>query len=225
VPRKNIKLLTGKPLIAYTIETALRSKIFDRVIFSTEDEEIAKIAKKFGAEIPFMRPERLAKGKVSRWDVFQYVTKHLEETENYIPDIVVDLSPTSPLRAVEDIRACLRKLIREKADIVTTVCEADRNPYFNMIELRNGKVSIVKKPRKKITQGQDAPKVYSVNDSINAIRRDALLKNDSVLSNKNIKFVVMPKERSIDIDDEFDFKVAECILKSKLNLKKSYAKE
>ncbi len=216
LPQKNIKLLAGKPLIAYAIEVALKCKMFDRVIVSTEDKEIAKISKKFGAEVPFIRPKDLARGKVSVWSVLQYVVRYLAKTENYIPDVIVSLSPTSPFRRVEDIKKCLKKLVREKADIVTTVYESDRNPYFNMIELRKGKVSLVKKPQKKITQGQDAPKVYSLNDAVKAIRRNALLKNDSLFALKNIKFVIMPRERSIDIDDPLDFLVASLIIKNKL---------
>ncbi|HJN62024.1 MAG TPA: acylneuraminate cytidylyltransferase family protein [Candidatus Parcubacteria bacterium] len=216
LPQKNIKLLAGKPLIAYAIEVALKCKMFDRVIGSTEDKEIAKISKKFGAEVPFIRPKDLARGKVSVWSVLQYVVRYLAKTENYIPDVIVSLSPTSPFRRVEDIKKCLKKLVREKADIVTTVYESDRNPYFNMIELRKGKVSLVKKPQKKITQGQDAPKVYSLNDAVKAIRRNALLKNDSLFALKNIKFVIMPRERSIDIDDPLDFLVASLIIKNKL---------
>lgn len=214
MPKKNIKPLLGKPLIAYSIETALKSKIFDRIIVSTDDKEIAKISKKFGAELPFMRPKELAKGEVPRWPVLQHAVKYLKKSENYLPEIVVDLSPTSPLRSAEDIKKCLRKLIDERAEVVTTVYHSDRNPYFNMLELKRGRVSLVKKPAKKITQSQDAPKVYSMNDSINVIRKDTLLKNNSMLSNKNLKFVIMPRERSIDIDDELDLKIAESILRS-----------
>lgn len=215
VPHKNIKLLNGKPLIAYSIETALELKIFDRVIVSTESKKIAEISKKFGAEIPFIRPKELAKGEISRWTVLQHAIRELEKRENYIPDIIIDLSPTSPLRIPYDIKKCLKKLLNKKANIITTGYKSDKNPYFNMVEKnKKGKISLVKKPSKKLTESQKAPKVYSMNDSINVIRRKSLLKNDSILDEKNIMLVEMPRERSIDIDNEFDFKIAEFIIKN-----------
>lgn len=216
IPNKNIRLLSGKPLIAWTIETALKSKLFDRVIVSTEDKKIAEISKKFGAETPFMRPKALAQDKVSRWKVLQHVVKELEKKEGYLPDIIVDLSPTSPLRNVQDIKRCLKKLINEKAGMVTSVFESERNPYFNMLEVKKGgKVNLVKKAKKRIFRSQDAPKVYSMNDSVNVATRRALLKNEAVPSlDGKTKIVIMPKERSIDIDEEFDFLLTEFIVKN-----------
>jgi len=215
IPKKNVKLLAGKPLIAYTIETAKMCNFIDRVVVSTDDEEIAEVSRKFGAEVPFVRPKELADGKVSRWTVLQHAVKYLQEIENYFPDIVIDLSPTAPLRQKEDIEAALEKLIKEEVDVVTTAYESDKNPYYNMVELENGRARLSKIPQEKITQTQDAPKVYSLNDAINVVKREALLNSEMLLANKNITISVMPRERSIDVDEMFDFEVAEFIIKNK----------
>lgn len=220
IPRKNIKILAGKPLIAWTIETALRSRIFDRIIVSTEDKEIAGIAKKFGAEVPFKRPKKLAKDEASGWSVLQHAVKELEKKEGYQPDIIVDLPPTSPLRNVQDIKKCVKELIDKKVNIVRTVYRSERNPYFNMVEKRKGRVSLVKEPLKEISQGQKAPQVYSINDAVNAIGRDALLKNYLWLSEKKIRLCIMPRERSVDIDEEFDFELAEYLMKKQQKKKR-----
>jgi len=216
IPRKNVKLLVGKPLIAYTIETAKLCTFIDRVVVSTDDDEIAVVSKKYGAEVPFIRPKELADGKVSRWTVLQHAVKYLGKTENYFPDIVIDLSPTAPLREKEDIEAALGKFIKEGVDVVTTVYKSDKNPYYNMVELENGKARLSKIPQEQITQIQEAPKVYSLNDAINVVKREALLNSDMLLSNKNITISIMPRERSIDIDEVFEFELAEFIIKKNL---------
>lgn len=213
IPKKNIKPLAGKPLIGWTIETALKSKIFDRVIVSTEDKKIAQIARKFGAEIPFQRPKKLARANVAGWQVLQHVVRELAKRENYLPDIIVYLSPAAPFRQVQDIKRGLRKLIETRANLMLSVCEAERNPYFNMVELKKGRVSLVKKASEEITQSQRAPKVYGLNDSIYIIRREALLKNNSLLADKKTSIFLMPKQRGLDIDDEFDFEIAEYLMK------------
>lgn len=221
LPKKNIRSLAGKPLIVHSIKIAQKSKIFDRIIVSTEDKEIARIARKFGAEVPFLRPQELSQGKVSRWNVIRHAVETLEKNENYYPDIVVDLGAASPIRKIIDIKSCVEILIKKNADIVITGYKADRNPYFNMVELKKGKVSLVKKPKKRVTQGQDAPLVYSMNDSIYAIKRKALQK-DALFLNKNICLYEMPRERSIDIDEELDLHIAEFLIR---NYKKFFVKK
>lgn len=130
VPRKNIRLLGGKPLIAYTIEHAKQSKYINRVIVSTEDEEIAKVAKEWGAEVPFMRPEELAGDTIVDFPVFEHALNWLKENEGYEPDVVVQLRPTSPLRKVEDVDAAIALLFANPdADSVRTVLRAEPSPY------------------------------------------------------------------------------------------------
>jgi len=207
VPRKNIKPFAGKPLIAYTIEQSLQSEYIDRTIVSTEDREIANISRQYGAQVPFMRPDDLAGDQVATVDVLLHTINWLEEEDKYNFDILVLLHTTTPLRAVKDIDSCIRLLVEEKADDVFSVTEAHRNPYFNMVEEgSDGFVRLVKEGL--YSARQFAPKVYDMNASIYVWWKN-ILKEEKKIFLKKSKAYVMPKERSIDIDDDFDFKIAE----------------
>ena len=162
VPRKNIRLLFDKPLIVHTIEVAMKCKLIDRVIVSTEDPEIAKIARANGAEVPFMRPEELALDNAPKLPVLKHAIHFLESTLKYVPDIIVDLDPTSPLRTEKDVENCIR-IVEEGADNVFSVTEARRNPYFNMVEIINNKIQLVKKPARPVFGRQEAQKFYYMN--------------------------------------------------------------
>jgi CMP-N-acetylneuraminic acid synthetase len=210
VPRKNIRKLADKPLIAYTIEQALQSQYIDRTIVSTEDKEIADISKQCGAEVPFMRPGTLAGDQVATVDVLLHTISWLEEEEKYNFDILVLLHTTTPLRSVKDIDSCIEMLHSTKADNIISVTEAHRNPYFNMVEINpNGKVQLVKKGS--FSSRQSAPKVYDMNSSIYVWWKDLLKKERNIIF-ENSKIYVMPKARSIDIDDNMDFKLVEIMM-------------
>jgi len=212
VPRKNIKQLAGKPLIAYTIEQALQSQYIDRTIVSTEDIEIADISKKYGAEVPFMRPEALSGDQVATVDVLIHAINWLEKEDKYNFDIFVLLHTTTPLRSVQDIDSCIAMLKDTKADNVFSVTEAHRNPYFNMIELNEqGHVKLVKEGV--FSTRQSAPKVFDLNASIYGWWKDVLKKEKKVIL-AGSKIYIMPKERSVDIDDDFDFRIAEYLFKN-----------
>lgn len=209
VPRKNIKQLGGKPLIAYTIEQALQSQYIDRTIVSTEDKEIADIAKQYGAEVPFMRPEELAGDQVATVDVLIHAIKWLEE-EKYEFAILVLLHTTTPFRGVKDIDSCIEMLVGMKAGNVFSVTESHRNPYFNMVEIiSDGKVQLSKKGS--FATRQSAPKVYDMNASIYVWWKNVLKKEKKVFL-ENSQVYVMPKSRSLDIDDNMDFKIAEIMM-------------
>jgi len=213
VPLKNIKLLAGKPLIAYTIEQALKSKYIDRIIVSTEDYEIADVARKYGAEVPFVRPKNLAGDQVATVDVLLHAINWLEKEDKFSFDILLLLHTTTPLRAVEDIDACIEMLKGTKADNVFSVTEAHRNPYFNMVEIDEcGKVQLVKKGS--FTSRQSAPKVYDMNASIYVWWKDVLTREGKIFL-KNSQIYIMPKERSVDIDDELDFKICNYLIVQK----------
>lgn len=210
VPRKNIKQLGGKPLIAYTIEQALQSQYIDRTIVSTEDMEIADIAKQYGAEVPFMRPEALAGDQVATVDVLLHAINWLEEEDKYNFDILVLLHTTTPLRAVEDIDACIKMLEDTKADNIFSVTEAHRNPYFNMVEITpQGKVQLSKDGS--FSSRQSAPKVYDMNSSIYVWWKD-ILKSERKIFLEDSHVYIMSKARSIDIDDNIDFMIAEIMM-------------
>ena len=146
VPGKNIKLLHGKPLIAYTIETALGCSRLNDVIVSTDDELIAQTAKQYGAKIPFIRPAELATDIASKWPVFIHAVEMYEQQSGKIIDYMVDMDVTVPLKTSKDIEgAILASLEDDSIDVVITGYEPERNPYFNMMEVKlNGLAEIVK---------------------------------------------------------------------------------
>ena len=211
LPGKNIKELLGKPLIAYSIEQAKRSKYIDRVVVSTESAAITDISKQYGAEAPFMRPKEYAEDESSIFDVLLHAIDWMEKKEKYLFDILVLLHVTAPLRNTEDIDNCIELLVKKNADNVFSVAPAHRNPYFNMVEVsKDGKVRLVKDGD--FATRQSAPEVFDMNASIYVWWKDILKeKRATLLENSHI--YIMPKERSVDIDDTIDFKIAEMLLK------------
>jgi len=212
IPRKNIKLLNGKPLIYYTIEKAQRSKYVNRIAVSTEDEEIARIAQDCGVEV-ILRPLELAQDDTPSLPVFQQVIKHLEEVENFHPDIIVILQPTSPLRTAEDINGAIEKFLQSNCDSVVSVCEAEHPPHW-MYTLEADRLKPVIEGAERITQRQDAPGVYRLNGAVYVTRRHIIMEQNRVLG-EDTQAYVMPSERSIDIDTELDFRVAELLLRER----------
>lgn len=213
LPGKNIKELSGKPLIAYTIEQARESKYIDRVIVSTDNDEIAVISKKCGAEVPFMRPAELASDTRSTIDVLLHAMDWMEGKEKFYFDILVLLHTTAPLRTVQDVDNCIELLVEKKYDNIFSVTEAHKNPYFNMVELRNNTVRLVKEGN--FTARQSASPVFDINCSIYVWWKDILREKKSLfLERTNI--YIMPKERSVDIDDHIDFKIIEMLLKENI---------
>ena len=217
VPRKNLRPLGGRPLIAWSIECALRCPSLDRVIVSTDDEEIADVARECGAEVPFMRPAELAQDDSPEWHVWQHTVRTLESADGRRPDVLVTLPPTSPLRAVEDVEACIRMLReRDSADMCITVKPAERNPYFNMVTLGDGWAGLVMESTEVISRRQDAPEVFDVTTVAYAARPEFVLSANHLFDGK-VCAVIVPPERALDIDTEFDFLVAEMILERKAN--------
>lgn len=210
-PKKNIRLLAGKPLIAYTIETAQECKMLNRTVVSTDNIEIAEVARKYGGDVPFMRPKELALDDTPMIPVLQYAVDFIEKNENVHVDVVVLLDPTSPFRRVEDIEECIQKLEHENSDSVVTVCEVEHNPYFVMVELDGDKLVPLIKSDKVITRRQDAPKVYRLNAAVYAIKRDVLMNEDKIITD-NTMAVIMPQELSSHIDHEIDFVFVEFLI-------------
>jgi CMP-N-acetylneuraminic acid synthetase len=212
VPRKNIRLLAGKPLIAYAIETALASKSIDRVIVSTDDEEIAQVAEQYGAEVPFMRPQELARDDSPEWLTWQHAVRTLDNMDDGQIEVMVCVPPTSPLRAVEDVDACVDLLLQTDADLVCTVRTAQRNPYYNMVVLDDqGYARLAVTPSGAIHRRQDAPFMYDMTTVAYAVRPEFLLRASSIFEGK-VKSVLVPDERALDIDTELDLKFAEFLL-------------
>jgi N-acylneuraminate cytidylyltransferase len=213
VPRKNIRLLAGKPLIAYAVETARSCSLIDRVIVSTDDVEIAKVAQEYGAEIPFLRPAELAQDDTPEWLVWQHAIRTLSGEAGQLPiETFVCLSPTSPLRAVVDVEACLHALRESEADLTFAVKPAERNPYFNMVLLdESGYARLVIPPSQAVYRRQAAPVVYDMTTVVYAARPQFILNATSMFSGK-VKAITIPPERAVDIDTELDFRIAEFIM-------------
>jgi CMP-N,N'-diacetyllegionaminic acid synthase len=210
LPKKNIKMLLGKPLLAYTIDSVKNSRNVDRLIVSTEDNEIADISHAYHAEV-LMRPLELAQDESSTEDVVINVLEQLQNTEHYTPDIIILLQPTSPLRTTEDIDHAMNTFLTSSGDSLISVTEFDHTPYW-AFRIEKG----VLRPeftKEKLKRSQELPKLYRPNGSIFIIRTPTFLKNRSFYTNHIIPYV-MPRERSIDIDDEFDFSITEFLLKT-----------
>ena len=213
VPRKNIRMLGGKPLIAYSIDIAQASKLIDRVIVSTEDPEIAEIARQCGAEVPFVRPMNLAADNSPEWKVWQHAIRYLLAEDSGPPlQVLVCISPTSPFRTVEDVDTCIKLLQNSDADVVLSVTPASRNPYFNMLVVtQNGYVEPAILPSSPIHRRQDAPAMYDGTTVAYAGRPEYILNATSMHEGK-IRAIVIPADRALDIDTELDFKIAEVML-------------
>ena len=209
VPGKNIRPLCGKPLIAWTIEQALASGAADRVFVSTDSPAIADVARRFGAEVPFLRPAELASATAGKLPVILHLVDWIEATHGPVTRIV-DLDPTSPLRHVSDIHACVA-LLDAATGLVITGYESDKNPYFNMVEDKgDGSIERVCPPAVEVLGRQGAPKVYAMNGSVYAWHRHSL--QPSLWAAGRIRLHVMPRERSVDIDHELDFDMVELVM-------------
>ena len=206
VPRKNIRDLHGKPLIAWTIEEALATPSIDAVYVSTDDDEIARIAEEFGAIVPFRRPAELATSSAAKVPVIQHLVEHVESLGVEV-NRIVDLDPTSPLRSVEDIETAI-SLLDDATDAVITAYPSDKNPYFNMVERKDDDFVGLVVPSAAVSR-QSAPKVYAMNASIYVWHRETLTKG---LWGGRTRLYEMPHERSVDIDSELDFKLVELLM-------------
>jgi CMP-N,N'-diacetyllegionaminic acid synthase len=214
LPRKNVKPLLGKPLIVHTIEQAQACRAVERIFVSTDDAEIAEIARRAGAEVPFLRPAELATSSAPKIPVIEHLVDHVGKLGVAI-DRIIDLDPTSPLRNLADIEACL-SLLDWETDVVITAYPAEKNPYFNMVEEKpDGHIGLVKTVPGGVTSRQLAPAVYAMNASIYIWRLEAL--KHGIWGNR-IKLHVMPRERSIDIDTPIDFMLVEALMKKKAAL-------
>lgn len=207
VPRKNIKPLAGKPLIGWTIEAVRESSLIDRVVVSTEDLEIAEIARSLDAEVPFLRPKELATDEASGMGA---VLHALQELPGF--DYVVLLQPTSPLRHTSDIDGAIGVCVHEGALSCVSVCEVKERPEHCYFRDNSGRLSPVLPFKEKTVRRQDLPPVYCLNGAIYVAKVSWLLEHKSFIT-KETRAWVMSRERSIDIDDLSDFELADYQLK------------
>lgn len=217
VANKNIRPMLGKPLIAWSIEQALACPEIDRVVISTDSPAIAEAARAAGAETPFMRPAELANDTAGKWEVWQHALAACEAHYGEHVDLFVDLDCTSPLRDVEDISKAIAQFRASDVDAVFTVCDARKNPYFNMLEEEDGILRICKKLPKPIVRRQDAPRVFEHVASIYVLSPDYLRRGTGLLSGRTHGYDI-GTAKSPDIDSEFDFEFVEYLMKKRLGL-------
>lgn len=214
IPRKNIKLLAGKPLIAWTIEAALQCKWLSRIIVSTDDEEIEKVAHHWCAEVPFRRPAEFARDDSSSISAVLHAIHWMEENENFCPDYIMLLQPTSPLRTAEDIQRSIELARKSRAVAVVSVCESERHPYSCKRILDDGTLSDFMATDIGYLRRQDLPPAYAVNGAIYLNQRSSLLLDKTFLPTGTIAYP-MPQERSLDVDTPWDWRMAELIMKDR----------
>lgn len=210
LPGKNIKLLAGKPLIYYTIKPALDSKFVDRVIVSTEDEEIASVSRRYGAEV-VRRPPDLAEDATPTEPVIVQAVLELEK-EGYIPDVIVTLQATSPLRTSQQLDEAINIFLSEDADSLISLKEVKEHP-FKMKKIENNYVVPFMDTGCKSNRRQDMPVIYKENGAIYISDYDTLVGQGRIKGDR-IKPFIMSEETSVDIDTMLDFEIAECLIKN-----------
>jgi CMP-N,N'-diacetyllegionaminic acid synthase len=215
IPRKNIMPLHGRPLIQYSIEAALSVKGVEKVLVSTDDSEIAGISAELGAWVPFSRPDALSTDQAKTIDVLKHAISETEKLLEKRFEHVILLQPTSPLRRKDDIEAAIEIYLENSADSLQSVSPSLVHPYL-LRTIQNNSLSPFLKQTDPNLRRQDLDEVYQLNGAIYIVKRDLLLNQDTIVGSNNVGYV-MPKERSVDIDDMFDFYLAESLMKHELN--------
>ena len=212
LPGKNIRPFGGKPLITWSIEHARAVARIDRVIVSTDSQEIADVALAAGAEVPFIRSAELAQDNSSEWLAWRHALNFVRETDGKLPEAMVSIPTTAPLRVPGDIERCLDAYQAGGLDIVITVTDARRSPYFNMVECQaDGMAKLVIPPKQSIAGRQGAPTVFDMTTVAYVARPEFVLTSNGVFDGR-VGSVHIPIERAIDIDTLLDFQIAEFLL-------------
>lgn len=209
LPGKNLMELGGIPLIGHSIQIGLSCPKIDRVILSTDDPEIAEVAKSLGAEIPFLRPPELATDDAPEWLAWRHALDFMNTANPDKPvSTFISLPCTAPLRSVGDVNACIERFEIGDVDSVITISEAQRNPFFNMVKMgKNGQVEIAVKSSDIIFRRQDAPELFDITTIAYVCAPDFIQNSEGLFSGK-VGAVMVPRERSIDIDTQLDFDIA-----------------
>ena len=214
LPRKNVLLVAGRPMIAWTIEAALESRALRRVVVSTDDEEIAEVSRRWGAEVPFLRPAELAQDGSSHFSTVVHALRWLESHEGAALDYIMLLQPTSPLRTAKDIEAAVDVARKKRADSVISVSASPAHPYQVRRIVQDGTLEefVPGSPPPGVpeTRRQDFPAAYHVNGAIYLIRREVLLQYETFEPPNTFPYV-MPSHRSLQIDEPWDLRVANLI--------------
>lgn len=216
VPRKNIRPLAGKPLIAHTIDVARESDVFDRVVVSTDDREIADVARQIGGDVPFMRPAHLAEDTTPTLPVLIHAVEWLRENDGYEPDLVAILQPTTPLRKPEHLREALDIFRKFKPDSVVSMREVPGHysPHWQFRLDTDSRATIFTgEPFERIVKRrQDLPKTYTRNGAVYLFKTKLLFEEQPTFYGSDVRGFVMDSDSSVNIDSESDFEQAERIV-------------
>lgn len=212
LPGKNVKMLGDKPLIAYTIEVAKKSKLITDLIVSTDDKKIAEVCRECGAEVPFIRPAELATDTAGHLEVMQHAIRFMEDKNGIVYDYAVIFQPTSPFRIVDDIDGTIEKIIKHNAESAFSMYEIEPSQHPIKIKKLEGDTVLPYCLEEKIgTRRQDFPPAYKRSSAVYVIKRDLLMKESRLFGDFIVGHIV-PKDRSIDIDTPYDWFLAEYML-------------
>jgi CMP-N,N'-diacetyllegionaminic acid synthase len=222
IPHKNIRLLNGKPLIGYSIEQAAQAKTLARVLVSTDDEKIAEVAKAWGGDVPFLRPAHLAQDDTPMLPVLQHALEYVEQVDQIQYSAVVILQPTSPLRTADDINRSVNVLLSTGVSTVVTICQVDKLSHPFLVQRldfqNNNQLSpfLVGPEYEKFMHANrdELPLVVRLNAAVYVVRRDILMYDNKIIGS-DVCGVMMELSRSIDIDTEEEFTIAEALIKSR----------
>ena len=214
LPQKNVKSLLGKPLIAWTIEQSLASKYLDQVIVSTDDKEIDEVSGRYGVKTPFVRPEELATDEAVMVDVVLHAINWFENNNRFY-DLIVLLQPTSPGRISLDIDNAIELLFKKDASSIVSVCEDGHHPFWSNTLTEDGSMKNFLKDGNLGENRQELPQYFRINGAVYVVYSDYLKKEKKFFGNNTYAYI-MPDNRSIDIDNMIDFKLAELVLKESL---------
>jgi len=212
LPGKNLRPLAGRPLVVRAIDQALSVSRVDRVIVSTDSDQIAAVSRSAGAEVPFQRPSELARDESPEWLVWRHALSYLKDIDGVYPEVLVVVPATAPLRSVKDLDRCLDEFETGAADVVITVTDARRSPYYNMVEAReDGTFGLVIAPDVWLARRQDAPIVFDMTTVAYVTSPEFVMDSDGIFAGR-VRSVHIPPERALDIDTFLDFKMAECLI-------------
>jgi len=216
VPRKNLRLVGGAPLVSWTWAAARTVPAVERLVVSTDDPEVAALAREAGVDVPFVRPSHLASDTASVFAVAEHALGWLKDAEGYEPDVVLLLQPTSPLRTAQDIESAIVVMDRQRASAVVSVCEMEHHPFWTFSMNQDGVLRWLAEEGKAATQRQELPPAYRMNGAIYLVRRQVLLEQRTFHPEPTVGFV-MPPDRSIDVDSEWDLRLADLVISARLN--------
>ena len=209
LPGKNLLNLGGKPLIAHSIMIAKDIDKISRIFVSTDSQEIAEVGIEYGAEV-INRPSELAQDDSPEWSSWLHAINWLEDRGEFF-DCFVSLPATAPMRNKSDVIKCI-DLLDKQTDIVVTISESSRSPYFNMVKKDRHYIKLLIDSEKSYSRRQDAPQIYDMT-TVAYVARPNFIKNNNNIFDGRVKASIVPKKRAVDIDDEIDFKMAELLMK------------